>query len=69
MESLSTSHVLMCVDVFIDEKRVGGHGTYMRAPAKSTCKDVLALFLFSHAPDYSTIPEGTTVILACQVPR
>ena len=69
MESLRASHVFMCVDVFIDEKRVGGHGTYMRVPAESTCKDVLALFLSSHAPDYSPIPEGTTVILTCQVPR
>ena len=48
MESLRASHVFLWVDVFIDEKRVGRHGTYMRVHAESTCKDVLALFLSSH---------------------
>jgi len=67
METLRASHVFIYVDVFIDEKRVGGHGTYMRVTAESTCKDVLALFLRSHAPDYSPIPDGTSVNLTWQV--
>ena len=57
METLRASHVFLCVDVFIDEKRFGGHGTEMRFHAESTFKDVLALFLSSHAPDYSSILE------------
>ena len=67
MKTLRASHVFICGDVFIDEKRVGGHGTYMRVPIELTCKDVLAIFMCSHAPDYSPVPDETIVTLTCQV--
>ena len=33
------------MDVFVDGKRAGGHGTFMRVAADMVCKDILNLFL------------------------
>jgi len=52
---------------FVDEKRVGEHRTFMRIAIETRCKDVLAHFLQSHAPDYSPLHDSTNVILSCQV--
>ncbi len=67
MDTLRVSHAFLCVDAFVDEKRVGGHGTFMRVAVETPCKDVLAQFLKSHAPDYSPLHDSTNVILSCQV--
>jgi hypothetical protein len=67
MDTLRASHALLCVDVFVCEKRVGGHGTFMRVAAEMACKNALAYLLQSHAPDYLPLPDSTNFILSCQV--
>ena len=42
---LTRDYVFICVDIFVDGKRAGGHGTYMRVAADMACKDILNLFL------------------------
>ena len=52
MDTLRASHAFLCVDSFVDKKRVGGHGKFMRIVVETTCEEVLAQFMQSHTPDY-----------------
>jgi len=63
--TLRASHAFIEVVVHIDRKRVAGNGTFIRVAIDTTCKDVLAEFLSSHAPDYSPLPGECKVILLC----
>ena len=38
------SHALICVEVILDGKRVGGQGAYMNVECHSTCKEILLAF-------------------------
>ena len=58
-------YVFICVDVFVDVKRVGGHGTFMRVAADMARKDILNLFLEGHAAEYYPLLDPTIVILMC----
>ena len=53
------------MDVFVDGKRAGGHGTFMKVAADMACKDILSLFLQGHAVEYYPLPDPTIVILMC----
>jgi hypothetical protein len=66
ISTLRASHVFICVEVFVDGKRVGGNGgTFMRVEVDSICKEVLALFLQMYAPDYYPLPDDVKVTLLC----
>ena len=58
-------YVLICVDVFVDGERAGGHGTFTRVAADMACKDILNLFLEGHAVEYYPLLDPTIVILMC----
>jgi hypothetical protein len=58
-------YVLICVDVFVDGERAGGHGTFTRVAADMACKDILNLFLEGHAVEYYPLPDPTIGILMC----
>jgi len=49
---LHASHAFFCVDVFVDGKRVGGDGTFVRVTLDVSYKQVLDDSLKSHASDY-----------------
>ncbi len=64
---MRASHAFVCVDVFVDGKRAGGHGTYMRAEVDTTaCKELLVEFLQRHASECFPLPTSTTVVLMCE---
>jgi len=42
-------YVFICVDVFLDGKRAGRHGMFMRVGADMACKDILNLFLIGRS--------------------
>jgi hypothetical protein len=55
--TMHASHAFICVEVYVDGKRVGENGgTFRRVELGSICKEVLALFLQMHAPDYYPCP-------------
>ena len=58
-------YVFICVDVFVDGKSDGGHGTFMRVAADMACKDIQNLFLEGHAAEYYPLLDHTIVILMC----
>ena len=58
--------MLFCVEVHVDGKRVGKNGgTIMRVEIGSICKEVIALFLQMHAPDYYPLLDDVKVTLMC----
>jgi len=65
IHALRASHAFIDVEVHIDGKRVGGNGTFMRLQVDLCCRDVLAIFLGTYAPDYSPLPDNCKVILLC----
>jgi hypothetical protein len=67
MKMMRASHAFVCVDVFVDGKRAGGHGTYMRAEVDTTtCKELLVEFLQRHTLECFPLPASTTVVLMCE---
>ena len=66
VSTLRASHAFICVEVHVDGKRVGGNGgTFLRVEVDSICKEVLAIYLQSHAPDYYPLPDDVKVTLLC----
>ena len=65
ISTLRASHAFIEVVVHIDSKRAAWNGTFIRVAVDTTCRDVLAEFLPSHAPDYSPLPGDCKVILLC----
>ena len=57
------SHAFLCVDVLVDETKVGGNGTFMGSQTQTACKDVLATFIEKHANVYHPLRDGTDVSL------
>jgi hypothetical protein len=60
-------HAFICVEVYIDGKKVGGNGKFMRVEVGITCKQVLESYVQSDAIDYSPLPGDTKVIMMCTV--
>ena len=49
------------VEVYVDGKRVGGNGVFMRVDVDATCKQVMGSYLRTHAVDYYPLPNSTRV--------
>ena len=62
---LHASHAFTCVGGFVDGKRIGGNGTFMRVTLDVSCKQVLHDILESHASDYIPLHESTNVNMMC----
>ena len=66
VSTLRASHAFNCVEVHVDGKRVGGNsGTFLRVEVDSICKEVLAIYLQNHAPDYYPLPDDVKVTMMC----
>jgi hypothetical protein len=62
---LHAFHALICVELHVDGKRVGGNATFMRVALEASCKEMLFEFLAKHASDYSPLSESTNVVMMC----
>ncbi len=65
ISNLLASHAFIEVVVHIDSNRVARNGTFIRVAIDLSCRDVLAEFLSTHAPNYSTLPGNGKVVLLC----
>ena len=64
--SIRPSHALICVDDFVDGKRVGANnGTLGIVHVDATCKKVLEDYMGLHASLYCHLPDSTIVTMLC----
>jgi len=61
---MRASRAFVCVEVCVDGKRAGGHGTFMKVTVDgTTCKDLLLYFLQSYASEYYPLSASSNVVL------
>ena len=59
-------HSFISVEVYVDGKRVGGNGVFMRLDVDSTCKQGMdTYYLRTHAADYHPLPNSTKLNMMC----
>jgi hypothetical protein len=67
MNMIRASHAFVCVDLFVDGKRLGRHGTLMKAEIDATtCKELLNEFLQRHASACIPLIVSSIVVLMCE---